>query len=199
MVQTELMMYHRGPSFDLSIAPESKIFGEYFGGGLSSIVFQEIRESRALAYSAYAGYTTPSRADDHHYVRGYIGTQANKLDDATSALLELMSELPRAEAQFEQSKLSAMKQIETNRTTGSSILWSYLNAQDKDMETDMNKVIYPKLESMTFDQLQTVFDNQIKDKTYTYVVIGKKSEMDMSALEKLGPVQELTLEEIFGY
>lgn len=199
MVQTELMMYHRGPSFDLSIAPESKIFGEYFGGGLSSIVFQEIRESRALAYSAYAGYTTPSRADDHHYVRGYIGTQANKLDDATSALLELMSELPRAEAQFEQSKLSAMKQIETNRTTGSSILWSYLNAQDKDMETDMNKVIYPKLESMTFDQLQTFFDNQIKDKTYTYVVIGKKSEMDMSALEKLGPVQELTLEEIFGY
>ena len=92
-----------------------------------------------------------------------------------------------------------MKQIETNRTTGSSILWSYVSAQDKGMETDMNKVIYPKLESMTFDQLQNFFDIQIKDKTYTYVVIGKKSEMDMSALEKLGPVQELTLEEIFAY
>ena len=199
MVQTELMMYHRGEKMNLEIMPQAKIFGEYFGGGLSSIVFQEIRESRALAYSAYAGFTSPGKPDEHHYVRGYIGTQANKLGDATNALLELMSTLPRADQQFEQSKLSALKQIETNRTTGEDVLWSYESANDRGIDYDMNSKIYPTVKEMDFDDLQKFFDSNVKDKTYTYLVIGKKEEMDMKALDALGPVEELTLEQIFGY
>ena len=199
MVQTELMMYHRGEKMNLEIMSQAKIFGEYFGGGLSSIVFQEIRESRALAYSAYAGFTSPGKPDEHHYVRGYIGTQANKLGDATNALLELMSTLPRADQQFEQSKLSALKQIETNRTTGEDVLWSYESANDRGIDYDMNSKIYPTVKEMDFDDLQKFFDSNVKDKTYTYLVIGKKEEMDMKALDALGPVEELTLEQIFGY
>lgn len=199
MVQTELMMMHRGPLFDLSLAPESRIFSEYFGSGLSSIVFQEIRESRALAYSAYAGYTTPDEQDEHHYVRGYIGTQANKLGDATNALLELMSSVPRADKQFEQAKLSALKQIETNRTYGQNILWAYESARKRGLDYDLNEKIYPKVKTMSFEDLEAFFGAQVKDKTYTYLVIGKKTDMDMSALKSLGPVKELSLDEIFGY
>jgi zinc protease len=199
MVQTELMMYHRGSTFDESILPASRIFNEYFGGGLSSIVFQEIRESKALAYSAYAGFSTPSEPDQHNYVRGYIGTQANKLGDATNALLDLMSNIPRADNQFEGAKLSAMKQIETNRTTGSSILWSYERAQKLGVDYELNEKIYPELEGATFESLQSFFDQNIKGKTYTYVMIGKKSETDFEALKKLGPVKELSLNEVFGY
>ena len=152
-----------------------------------------------MAYSAYAGYSIPSEADDHNYVRGYIGTQANKLGDATNALLELMSNIPRADKQFEGAKLSAMKQIETNRTTGSSILWSYERAQKLGIDYDLNQKIYPQLEGMTFEALQAFFDQNIKGKTYTYVMIGKKSETDFEALKKLGPVKELSLKEVFGY
>lgn len=199
MVQTELMMYHRGGVFDESILPETRIFNEYFGGGLSSIVFQEIRESKALAYSAYAGFSTPSEADEHNYVRGYIGTQANKLSDATNALLDLMSNIPRADNQFEGAKLSAMKQIETNRTKGSSILWGYERAQKLGVDYDLNQNIYPQLNDVTFDKLQAFFDQNVKGKTYTYVMIGKKSETDFEALKKLGPLKELTLKEVFGY
>jgi len=199
MVQTELMMYHRGSTFDESILPASRIFNEYFGGGLSSIVFQEIRESKALAYSAYAGFSAPSEPDQHNYVRGYIGTQANKLGDATNALFDLMSNIPRADNQFEGAKLSAMKQIETNRTTGSSILWSYERAQKLGVDYDLNEKIYPQLEGATFESLQSFFDQNIKGKTYTYVMIGKKSETDFEALKKLGPVKELSLNEVFGY
>jgi zinc protease len=199
MVQAELMLMHRGPEFTPDLLPQAKIFSEYFGGGLSSIVFQEIRESKALAYSAYAGYSSPSKVDQHHYVRGYIGTQANKLEDATSALLELMSTLPKADQQFEQAKTSALKQIETSRTSDRSILWSYERARTLGLDYDLNEKIYPVINTMTFEDVQGFFDAQIKDKPYTYMVIGKKSEMDMKALEKLGPVKELTLKQVFGY
>lgn len=199
MVQAELMMLHRGPAFNLELVPQSHIFSEYFGAGLSSIVFQEIRESKALAYSAYAMYTTPERADQHHYVRGYIGTQANKLEDATGALLDLMGELPRAERQFEQSKISALKQIETNRTVGRNILWRYEAMRKQGIDYDINSKLYPAIEKMTMDDLQVFFDREVKDKSYTYMVIGKKTEMDMKALESLGPVKEVTLKQLFGY
>lgn len=199
MVQAELMLMSRVRGFDLEILPQSRIFNEYFGSGLSSIVFQEIRESKALAYSAYAAFTRPRKSSDHHYVRGYIGTQVNKLEDATNALLELMSTLPRAEKQFEQAKISALKQIETNRTTGSSILWSYESAQRLGLDYDVNEKIYPVVKEMDFDGLQAFFDENIKDRTYQYMVIGKKEEVDFEALKSLGPVEELSLEELFGY
>ena len=34
-------------------------FNEYFGSGMSSLVFQEIREFRSLSYSAYAYFSSP--------------------------------------------------------------------------------------------------------------------------------------------
>lgn len=199
MVQTELMLLHRGPEFNDALLAPGEIFGEYFGGGLSSIVFQEIRESKALAYSAYAGFSDPDKKEEHHYVRGYIGTQSNKLGDATDALLELMNEMPKADKQFEQAKLSALKQIETNRTNGRSILWAYEEIRDLGMEEDYNKIIYPAIESMDFAALEKFFNEQIKGKTFVYLVIGKKGDVNMKALEKLGPVTELDLETVFGY
>jgi len=199
IVQAELMLMSRGSMFSEALMPQARIFNEYFGSGLSSIVFQEIRESKALAYSAYAYYASPSEADEHHYVRGYIGTQVNKLEDATNALLDLMSTLPRAEKQFEQAKISALKQIETTRRTGSSILWGYESAQKLGIDYDMNEKIYPEIQKMDFDGLQAFFDANIKGRTYNYMVIGKKTEIDFEALKKLGPVEELSLETLFGY
>lgn len=58
------------------------VFNEYFGSGLSSIVFQEIRESKSLAYSAYALYQANAELQHPDYVSTYIGTQPDKLEMA---------------------------------------------------------------------------------------------------------------------
>ena len=110
-----------------------------------------------------------------------------------------MSTLPRADAQFEQSKMSALKQIETNRTTGQNILWSYERAKDRGIDFDINHKMYPAIKQMNFEEIQSFFDENVQGRTYTYLVIGKKEEMDMGALGVLGPVEELTLMQIFGY
>ena len=41
-------------------APVNALFNEYYGGGMNTIVFQELREARGLAYNAYAAYVEPS-------------------------------------------------------------------------------------------------------------------------------------------
>jgi predicted Zn-dependent peptidase len=199
MVQSELLMTAKGPQFDASLAPEVNLFNQYFGSGLSSIVFQEIRESKALAYSAYSYFTMPSEKDDSHYVRAYIGAQVDKLPEATNAMMTLMNDMPRADLQFESARDAAMKQIETNRTTRASIFWSYLTAQERGLDYNLDEKVYEKLQTMKFEDLQAFFDNQIKGKPYTFSVIGNKELVDQEVLEDLGTLEELTLEELFGY
>ena len=199
MVQSELMMLSKGEKFDASLAPQISLYNQYFGSGLSSIVFQEIRESKALAYSAYSGFTMPNDADDSHYVRAYIGAQVDKLPEAADAMLELMNEIPEASIQFETARDAALKQIETNRTTGQSIYWNYLTAQERGIDYDLNRMIYDSLQTMTFDELEAFFNANIKGKNYTYTVIGNEEMIDKETLKKLGDVEVLSLEEIFGY
>jgi len=199
MVQSELLMTAKGPQFDPELAPEVNLFNQYFGSGLSSIVFQEIRESKALAYSAYSFFSMPGDKDDNHYIRAYIGAQVDKLPEATNAMMTLMNDMPRADIQFEAARDAAMKQIETNRTTKSSVFWSYLSAQKRGLDYDMNEKVYADLQSMSFEDLETFFDANIKGKPYTFSVIGNKELVDQDVLEELGTLKELTLEELFGY
>ncbi len=199
MVQSELMMVSKGPQFDVNLVPVANLFNEYFGSGLSSIVFQEIRESKALAYSAYSGFSVPQRADRSHYVTAYIGAQVDKLPEAADAMLALMSEMPRADIQFESARDAAMKQIETSRTTRQAIFWSYQTALQRGLDYDLQKTTYDALKTMDMDKMQAFFDEQIKGNSYTYCVIGNRNAVNLDTLKKLGPVKELTLEEVFGY
>lgn len=199
MTQAEILMMSKGPNFDAKLVPYAYLFNEYFGAGLSSIVFQEIRESKALAYSAYSYISTPSKTDEAHYIRAYIGTQADKLSDATDALLELMNNMPEAEDQFNSSRDAALKSIESQRTVGSSIFWSYERAKDRGLDHDLNKDIYEALPNQQVGDLKKFFDENIKDRNYTFLVLGNKEDLDMDALKKLGKVHKLELEEIFNY
>lgn len=199
MVQTELAMLSKDMTYNQDLSDEAWVFNEYFGSGLSSIVFQEIRESKGLAYSAYAFYTTPAEPDKAHYVRGYVGTQADKLGNAVNALQELLNAMPRANDQFEDAKLSALKRIETGRITKSSIFWTYLSLRKRGIDYDQRKDQYRDIQKLTFEDLEAFFNKHIKGKTYTYYVIGKKDSLDLEALSKLGRVVELSKEELFGF
>ncbi len=59
MVQMEMSKIGRGNEIKPANFGKINVFNEYFGRGLSSIVFQEIREARSLAYSAYVNYASP--------------------------------------------------------------------------------------------------------------------------------------------
>jgi hypothetical protein len=64
---------------------------------------------------------------------------------------------------------------------------------------DINKDIYPALQKITLQDLSLFFDNNIKDRNYTFTVIGNKKLVDHDVLKELGDYEELTLEDIFGY
>ena len=199
MVQAMVLKMSKDEQFNKELMPAARAFNEYFGSGLSSIVFQEIRETRALAYSAFASFSTPSKFEDAHYVQAYVATQADKMKDAIEAMNEIMNDMPQAEQQFEQSIEASVKKIQSERINRSGIYWSYMSAKDRGLDYDIRQDVYQELESMSLYDLNRFFEEHIADRTATYLVIGDRDKLDLEYLESLGELQELTLEEIYGY
>ncbi|MGA9211643.1 M16 family metallopeptidase [Kaistella sp.] len=199
MVQTEMSKVAKGPNVDLANLGKINVFNEYFGRGLSSIVFQEIRESKSLAYSAYVSYATSSELNRPDYVTTYIGTQANKLPQAVTAMDELMANLPQIPAQFENAKNAALKQIASGRINRTNIYFNQLNLKKLGVDYDLRKDIYKEIEKLSLADLTDFYDSQMKPMKYNTAIIGKKENLDMDALNKIGTFHEVSLEEIFGY
>lgn len=199
MVQAQVMFMSKDENFNKALLPEARLFNEYFGSGLSSIVFQEIRETRALAYSAFANFSTPANSHEAHYVRASLSTQADKMQVAMEAMLEIMNNMPQAQEQFNTSLESALKQIESERIVRSNIFWSYENALRKDLNYDVRRDIYLNMRGMSMQDLQSFFDNHISDRHYTILVMGDRTKLDLNYLKTIGTFREMSLEEIFGY
>ena len=200
MVQSQIVMLSRDEEgFKKELAPYAEVFGEYFGGGLSSIVFQEIREARALAYSAWGGYTTPGRLDRGHYVQAFMGVQADKMKDAIGAMRDLLNEMPKAEKQFEAAKTSVLKKLETERITKTGKFFDYLGAKRLNLDYDIRKDVYAAAQDMSLEDMDNFFKKHVANKPFTFLVMGKKENLDMDYLKSLGEFQEVTLEDLFGY
>ncbi len=199
MVQTEIRLISKDEEFNKELWPYALIFNEYFGSGLSSIIFQEIRESKGLAYSAYTAYSMSREAGKPNYVQAYVGTQRDKLSEALKVLLDLMNNMPQAPDQFEDAKAAALKKIESDRIVGRNVFFKYLDLKKRGINYDVRKEHYEAIQNMSLESLTEFFTQHIKGKQYSFLVIGNKTEMNMIALSELGPVKELSLEELFGY
>lgn len=199
MVQAEIMWIRNAGKYDLNLAPVIRLYNEYFGGGMSSIVFQTIRESKALAYSTYSRFSTPERIENPCYNIAYVGTQADKIHEAILAMEELLNNMPQTDVAFQAAKNNLKTSLESERVIKSSILFTYLFAQKMGISYDLRKSIYEKLPNLNLTSLAQFAEQFIKNKKHTYIILGSKEKIDLKSLEKYGKVTELTLEQIFGY
>ncbi len=199
MVQSEMIFLAKGSEFDPGKMAASRLFNTYFGSGLSSIVFQEIRESKSLAYSAFSAYSTASEKEKSDYIYAYIGTQANKMPEAIEAMMDLMTNMPEAEQQFNQAKEATLKKIAAERITKSNIFWTYEKLNKRGIDYDNREEMYNTIKNMTLADLNTFFEQNIKGETYNVLVIGNKKDVNMKALSKLGVIKEIDVDYLFNY
>ena len=199
MVQEEIIFLSKGDTFDKERLPMSRMFNEYFGGSMSSPVFQELREAQGLAYSAYAFYGTPSKPTDNDYFYAYVGTQADKQAEAMDAMQKLLNDFPKSESGLEVARKSILNQIESQRINKSSILFNYLYATKLGVDYDLRKDAYEQVQHFTMDDITKFQESYVKGKNFNVVLIGSKDKIDFKSLQRYGQVRELTLDEIFGY
>jgi len=197
--QVQIVMMSRDLPFDPKTLVSARVFNEYYGNSMSSVVFQEIREARALAYSAWANYLQPSKKEESFYIYGSVGTQANKMMDAIGAMNGLFSKMIVDEKSFNIAKESVIKSIQTERIIKSDIFWDWLQNRQLGIDYDIRKDYYEAARNAKIDSIQQFFDQRFKDKKYAYMIVGNKKDVDLVKLKNVGPVNELALKDIFNY
>lgn len=188
-----------GKQFDVAADPEITLYNEYFGGGMNSIVFQEMREARGLAYSAQASIIQPSYADTNYSYIAFIATQNDKMRMAVEAFDEIINNMPESEAAFKIAKEGLISRLRTDRTVKEQVLWSFLRLRDLGLEEDRDKQIFEKVQAMTFADVKAAQEKWVKNRRYVYSILGDIQELDLNYLKTLGPIRTVSLEEIFGY
>jgi predicted Zn-dependent peptidase len=153
----------------------------------------------ALAYSVYSSFGVPQYATESHYVTSYIGTQSDKLKTALAEMNKLLNSMPEVTQQFEGARESVVKTLETDWITRADIYWAYDRARKRGLDYDIRKVIYEKAKTTSLTDVHKFFDEHVKGKKFTYLVIGKKEDLNLDALKEIGPVQEVSYQELFGY
>ncbi len=195
-----MRMYHNeGRSWNPDEAAVQEVFNEYFGGGMNGVVFQEMREARGLAYNAYAYYFSPDWKDRKESVMTHIITQNDKMVDCITHFNEILNEMPAGETAFQIAKDAVTKRLVSGRTTKTGIFNAYLSAQKLGLDISTNELIYKNLAKVTLQDIVNFEKANMANKPYRYIILGDEKELDMKALEKIGPIKRLTIEEVFGY
>ncbi len=199
MVQSEIFWVRNTGAFDPAAMPTINLFNNYFGGNMASVVFQTLRESKALAYSTYANYDTPERKDEQYSISAYIGSQADKFHEAVAGMNELLNVLPESPKLLETAKTSMKKTMQTERIRQDGIIYSYLDAQEKGLDYDARQKTYEALDKLSYGDLKKFTEQNLANKPYTYCVVASEKRVTPQDLAKYGTVKKLSLEEIFGY
>ena len=128
--QIYYMQYTCGDDmFDVTLDPVVRLYNEYFSGGMNAIVFQEMRESRGLAYSSYAYLGQGNTCKEPYYFYAFIATQNDKMQQAIEAFDTIIEDMPQSEAAFELTRQGIITNMGTGRTTKMDVLWKHIHPQ----------------------------------------------------------------------
>lgn len=199
-VQLRIGFISRGPLFSLKQLPYGSVFNDYFcAGGLDSVVFQEIRESRALAYAAGGNYEQVMRKNGYNVIYMLAGTQGDKLFDVIDTMSAILKKMPLYETKFQSSRTGTLKALSTERITGLSLITFEKRLERLGIKTDWRQKEFQTIRDMKLDDLNTFFNTVISPLKYHILIVGKITKEDREKLAKYGEITDLKIQEVFGY
>ena len=176
-----------------------RMYNEYFGAGMNTVVFQEMREKRSLCYGAGARYNSPYYQDTYAYFVTNIQSQNDKLGDCIDVFNDIVNNMPASQTAFDISKQGLITQLRTERTTRQQIIEAYLDAQKLGLQDDPRQMVYDQVQNIMLDDIVKFQQTHVKDLHYRTAFAGDPAGLDSKELSKLGTVKFLSAHEVFGY
>lgn len=189
--QSRVNFFVDGKEFTLDELPLINTFNKYFGGDMSSLVFQEIRELRSLAYSTYGGYYPAYLPGQKNHFMAYVGCQADKTNDAIAAMNDLIHEMPEKDERMEIIRSSLVEESKASRPGFRYMTETITSWQERGFDKDANQILMEAYKKVTFDEVVKYYKKEIKGKPTTITIVGDMSKIDKKALEKYGKIIEV--------
>ena len=197
MAQAQVRIEFSDGVFDESDNAGVQLYNNYFAGGMSGIVFQELREARALAYSAGARYITGGRKNDENLMVGVIGCQADKTPEALDAFIDLIDTLPRSDERYLETVNSLVNRYRSSKTGFRGIIGSVRSWERLGVAVDPRKARFEKLLTSDIETLLSFQQEHVRNRAKLISIVGDRSRIDMDAVGAHGRIVEVGPEDIF--
>jgi predicted Zn-dependent peptidase len=175
------------------------LFNSYFGQGMGSIIFQEIREFRSFAYSAGASYNSSSykHRDKPGYFKASLSTQGDKTVDAMLVLDSLLQHMPVKADRITSVKQDLINQLTNGFPSFREISHKIAYYKEAGYSEDPNKLVIEGLDDLSMEDIVSFQEKNIRGKPVAYIVVGNKKRIDMEQLSRFGKIIEVREKDIF--
>ena len=200
MAQSIVYGYVKGdPVDDKASRHASQLFSVYFGGDMSSLMFQEIREFRSFAYRTSGRYQLPNHA--HKGTAGsftaMLSTQSDKTLDALGVLDSLIREMP-----LKPERVEAVKQMLVNRINNDYLPFRNLSekvasARMEGFDRDPAEEFLRDIATMDMQDISRFYREQISGRPVVYVIAGNRKHIDMKKLAEYGTIIKVKKKDIY--
>jgi predicted Zn-dependent peptidase len=199
MVQAKVGIFAPDETLNPAHAVDYQFFGSYMGGGMSSVIFQEVRESHSYAYSAGGGYFPGNLKGDQNQLYGGLGCQADKTADAAVLLQNLLHSPPISQPRFDETLKALEESYRANPVFFRSIPDVLMSWRDEGLPPgDPRPERFKILSSYQLKNLSD-FAARFKDKPMAVYILGYGKRVGLDYLKTLGPLKEKKLGDIFPY
>ena len=195
--QSKISMYVPGDILNKDERVVSSVYNKYFGTDMYSIVFQEIRELRSLGYTAYSYYSYDYLDRIPGFQYAFVGTQADKTNEAVDAMRDLIVNMPEKMEKFDTSKdaliMSRAADYITPRNIPTSVVAWLESGYDSDPRIDATNYI----KGITYEDVNKFYQEKVQNRPIIIMIAGNKKNVDMKALEKYGEVRMVKFDEMY--
>lgn len=177
----------------------SRLFSVYFGGDMSSLMFQEIREFRSLAYRVSGRYILPP-----HNLEGKAGefitmlsTQSDKTLDAMEVMNSLMQEMPEKPERLSVIKQSIINQVNNDYPSFRELSEKVAGFKRSGFDSDPSEALLTGIAEMDMKDIVRFYRRNVRLKPIVYIIVGNSRRIDMDKLTKFGKIIKLRKKDIY--
>ena len=197
-LQSNIKIYVPSTNFDTSmVKPDGSpsdqavaaIFNEYFGAGMNSVIFQEIREFRSLGYSTRGRFSYNDLNLNPAFTYVFLGTQCDKTLEGVQALRDLLVDFPERPEKLQPAIQNSVITRNTNYITFRSLPanvcpWTEVLHWQHDRRAELTE----QISRITLDDLRAFHTKYIKGRPLVAVIVGNAKKFDPDAVARLlGP------------
>jgi predicted Zn-dependent peptidase len=171
-------------------------FNDYMGGNMSSIIFQEIREFRSLAYGSSGRYNASFYFTKPGFFRGWLSTQSDKTVEAVEVFTSILDSMPQKPERIDQVRKNLTLSINASQPSfryKSRTVARWITQGYKD---DPRKARFEGYQNMTFDQIVDFYNANIKGRPWVIAIAGDMKRIDMESLKKFGKVKVVKMDDV---
>lgn len=187
-VQSQIRFHIGGTERDNAKMAQINAFNNYFGGGMSGLVFQEIREFRSLAYSAGGYYLLPRKEGLPNRFAGFIGCQSDKTNDAIAVMDSLINYMPEKPERMDGIKSALIEKANSSKPNFRYLIDTYKFWELAGYKEDPNKLNAEKYPSLEFEDIVKFQQAELKGKPMVITIVGDVSMFDLDRLKEFGEV-----------